>query len=38
VEMSIVIPTAGRNLGTMELVPPQMIRRCGWLSMTLSYQ
>ena len=33
-----VIPTEGRNPGMGRTPPPQMLRRCGWLSMTLLEQ
>ena len=38
VKVTNVIPTAGRNLGMGRALPTQMLRRCGWLSMTFSEQ
>ena len=33
-----VIPSRARDLGSRGEAPPQMLRRCGWLCMTLSEQ
>ena len=33
-----VIPSRARDLGRWGEAPPQMLRRCGWLCMTLSEQ
>ena len=33
-----VIPSRARDLGRRGEAPPQMLRRCGWLCMTLSEQ
>ena len=33
-----VIPSRATDLGRRGEAPPQMLRRCGWLCMTLSEQ